>query len=41
MKIRRNKELPNRQEFLDYAHTPEALKTAINALKEHYKKKLL
>ena len=35
------KELPNRSKiFLDYAHTPEALKTAINALKEHYKKKI-
>ena len=30
------KELPNRSKiFLDYAHTPEALKTAVNALQQY------
>ncbi len=35
------RELPNKSKiFLDYAHTPEALKSAIYSLQEHYKKKI-
>ena len=35
------KTLPNKSKiFLDYAHTPHALETAILSLKEHFQKKL-
>ena len=33
--------LPNQSKiFLDYAHTPDALKNAILSIQEHYKKKI-
>ena len=35
------KTLPNKSKiFLDYAHTPHALETAILSLKEHFQKKI-